>query len=564
MILLGEIFALLQVLGVFIPHGLDQFVVGDILVGGVFLANLLNYNKPAVTIATTANDFTAPAVSQSTQVQVSSEFTYPAGTVFFIGNSLYQAVSSQVVPAGSGAGNITLQNLDDGRTSHTFNEPGYSPTQIWSIPELPPGRMGDYGMGRYWQSLPNGINFIAGDIVGGPSGTPAYNYRDSVLKVSENALISGGGFFSVPSNLGLINAMRFTSQLDASLGQGPLMVSTPGGVFSCNAPTDRTTWRSLTSPILSESLIGFGGTGQDSTTVINGDLIMRSPDGLRSLLMARRDFWSWGNTPISFEVQPVLNQDLTAGIPFESSVQFDNRMLTTCSPVQAGSVWYFPNMISLNFDPLSSIQGKAASVYDGVWNGMNIIKMIANVFNGVVRCFAFCYNTATSTLEVREILTTGTLDDGVTPITWSFETPMLFNTPGEKGYFDLSTLEDCEFYVSGVTPGQPVNFTVSYRSDFSSAWTPWHSFTLPAPSSPNAEQGVRLGLGRPKSGIGNNSNSTATSSGRWFQLQFVMQGSCVFKGLRIAASRQPQTEFARPLPSDRISVIENDTTGDGG
>lgn len=530
-------------------------------------ATLLNYNKPAVTIATLAQGFSAPTIGMAIQMQVSAEFTYPAGTVMFIDNGQYQVVSAQTQAAGAGAGNVTLQNLDDGRTNHTFNLTGYTQTQIWSIPELPPGRMGDYGMGRIWMSLPNGINFIAGDIVGGPSGTPAYNYRDAVLKVSENQLLAGGGYFSVPSNLGLINAMRFTSQLDASLGQGPLMVSTPGGVFSCNAPTDRTTWQSLTNPILSESLIGFGGTGQDSTVVINGDLIMRSPDGLRSLLMARRDFWSWGNTPISFEVQPILNSDDPNGVPFESSVQFDNRMLVACTPVQQGGQWYFTNIIALNFDPLSSLQGKENSVYDGVWSGPNIIKMISNVFNGVTRCFAFCFNTTTSTIEVHELLPTANpsnLDDGATPIQWSFMTPMLFNTAGEKGFFDLCTLEDGEFYVSGVTPGQPVQFTVSYRSDYTTTWTQWHSFTLPAPASPNAEQGVRLGLGRPPSGIGNNSNSTATSSGRWFQLQFVITGSCVFKGLRVAVSRQPQTEFARPIPGDGITDTERDSVGDGG
>ena len=481
-------------------------------------------------------------------MQLTVAFTHSVPVTVFIDGAQYQVVSSAVGPPVGGGNIVYLQNLDDGRTGHVFNATGTSATQLFSIPELPPGRMMAYGMGRLWQSLPNGISFIAGDIVGGPSGSPTYNFRDAVLKVSENALLSQGGFFSVPSNLGIISAMQFTSQLDASLGQGPLMVVTPGGVFSCNAPVDRTTWQSLTNPILSESLIGLGGLGQNSTLVANGDMLFRAVDGIRSLIMARRDFWSWGNAPISFEMNRVINADNANGLPFGSAVQFDNRMLMTCQPALASTGgWINSGLIALNFDPVSSLQGKGASVYDGLWTGINVLQIIEGQFNGVHRCFAFTYNTDSNQIEIVELLTTGTLDNGTTPITWQFEAPVLFRDVKGKAYYDLISLEDGEFYVSDLTPGQTVNFVVEYRPDFSNQWYPWHSFSLTQPpNAPFPGYGARLGLGK-ADGVGTGNGTVNSNFGRWIQTRWTITGHCVWKGSKVSGSMQPQTQFARVI-----------------
>ena len=50
----------------------------------------------------------------------------------------------------------------------------------------------------------------------------------------------------------------------------------------------------MTSPIVTESAIGFGGCGQDAAVVVNGDLILKSEDGsVYSLKLARQDFDQW-------------------------------------------------------------------------------------------------------------------------------------------------------------------------------------------------------------------------------------------------------------------------------
>jgi len=116
-------------------------------------------------------------------------------------------------------------------------------TSIIPLPELPPGRMLVYGHGRIWQAQPDGVSFVAGDLVGSGSGSNVaptnYNYEDAVLHVSQNRFLANGTTFKIPGGRVQINAMQFVSVLDASLGQGDLQVFTNEIVFSCDTPSDR-------------------------------------------------------------------------------------------------------------------------------------------------------------------------------------------------------------------------------------------------------------------------------------------------------------------------------------
>ncbi len=533
------------------PLGVTAFITdysGSINVVGVL--------KTAMTTANAGVDQPVHLTSAYTQ-------SIPKN-VYFDSGYQFTVDGYETVPVAA-ATSLTLKNLNDTRSGHVFNSGTTVATKIWNFPELPAGRMGDYGMGRNWMALPDGTSFIAGDIVGGSSGSSAYNFRDAVLKTSENSFLANGGAFRVPSNLGAITAMRFTSQLDASLGQGALMVATPNGVFSCNANADRSTWQSLTTPILSESLIGLGGLSQNSTIVVNGDLMFRATDGIRSLIMARRDFNSWGNAPISYEMKRVIDGDNAQGLPWCSASQFDNRMMMTSSPASGDCGNYFQSLISLNLDPVSSLQGKSSSVYDGMWTGLNILQFVDGMFNGVRRCFAFTYspedtgfkdangNPIYGKIKLYEILKQNQdrFDDSTIPITWSFETPMFFRSAEGKGFFDLIKLENGEFYVSDIKAGDKVSFKVEYRPDFSQCWYPWHEFSVcNSNDSTVPAYGARLGLGSPDGDVCNDVNSARSNIGRWFQLRFTISGHCVFKGAKIAASLQTETAFAKPICSD--------------
>ena len=265
-------------------------------------------------------------------------------------------------------------------------------------------------MGRVWESMIDGISFLGGDIVDSSSGSPAYNNRDSVLKITQNQYLNGGGLFRVPGSVGSIQAMKFVAMLDVSLGQGALQIFTPTNVFTCNAPVDDTVWATTTNPILTQALIGAGGISQDSVSPSNGDLIFRSADGLiRSLLLARLDFNQWGNTPISREVTRILQSENLSLLPFSTSVVFDNRFLMGANMVQGSRGVYSTSIVALNFDPISNLQGKSESVYDGQWQGLNILKFItdgngnAPYFNRHVQraVSAVCLNQDLTQIEIH-------------------------------------------------------------------------------------------------------------------------------------------------------------------
>ena len=425
--------------------------------------------------------------------------------------------------------------------------------------ELPPGGMGAYGS-QNWFALPDFRQFTASDQVGDSSGTQANNYRDAVLNISRNDYLAGGGNFVVPGTAGEIKALVFVPTLDASLGQGPLQVFTPNTVFTCNVPTNFLEWQSVTNPILAESMISYGGLGQWSTVVANSDTIMRAVDGIRSEILARRDFNTWGNTPISREVDPIVSADPASLLPLTSAVVFDNRLLMTTQPVVGPQGVYWQQLIALNFDPVSSLRGKAASVYDGSWSGLNIYQVIKGQFSGIERCFALCYNATTKKNELYEILKQGQgfFDNGTERIVSAFRTGVLLREASGKTPFDLCRLVDGEIYLDSIQ--QTTDIQVWYRPDSYPCWIPWTKFSICAPvmtDDPLSKPGyrTRIGLGEPSGKPCEPGNNRPFRTGYFLQLRFVITGPFRFLGGKIKAVLEPQEQFARPAGCCENEVV---------
>ena len=412
-------------------------------------------NKPVITVGILSSSLTVPPQGVSVTANLTANYTGPSSENVTINGNFYTIIA--LTPAAPGPLVLTVLNEND--------TPGGTVaigTNIYSIPQLPAARMGTYGMGRIWLCLSDGLRFIASDIVGGASGTLQNNFRDAVLNIAENDYLAGGGAFRVPGSVGDIKAMLFVALLDASLGQGPLQILTGENIFACQAPADRATWASLTYPILVESLKGSGGISQAAASLANGDLIFRSADGnVRSLLMARLDFNRWGNTPISHEMQRVLDLENKSLLSFDSSTAFDNRFLLAAMPAQGLRGVYFPSILALNFDPLSSLREKQQSVWDGEWTGLNVLSLVSGTFNGVLRCFALCLSTDLTQIELHEILLTGTAsyDDGSTPIPTYFESPVLDFGDRKGGGHTYKRLAYGEVYLDGIVG--PVTFKPS-------------------------------------------------------------------------------------------------------
>jgi hypothetical protein len=447
-------------------------------------------------------------------------------TAVDVGNNSFSAINSSCHPVGS---IITSGTVVSWRHSGI---------------QLPPGRMGDYGMGRNWICLADGKQFLASDSVGFSSGTQANNYRDSVLYITENTYLAGGGNFTVPGSIGDITFMRFTSALDASLGQGPLQVGTTNSVFSCQSPVERLAWQDVTNPILAQSYIGHGGCGQGNTVVVNSDIITRSVDGLLSLTLARRDFEKWGSSLISNEVAPILRRDSPDLLQYGSSVSFDNRLLVTCSPVLSDSGIYHLGVVPILYDNISTLQGKSPPAYDSLaWSGLNIFQMVTGTFGKRQRCFAFGLNLVDSSLELYEIGTelSGVYDNANVPINWSFETGTLFNQKDSSKRIPLR-LSDGEVYVDNLTG--TVEFQAFYKPDQWNCWVPWFSWS--ECSAGGKQFRPRMGLGEPSSRDCDASNGRQLRDAYSYQFKLVVRGHCRVLGAKLKASVQPEPAFAKP------------------
>jgi len=345
--------------------------------------------------------------------------------------------------------------------------------------------------------------------------------------------------------------------LDNSLGQGPVQVFTNDSVFSCNIPVDRSTWQNLTTPLLPASVLGAGAASQASVSLANGDLIFRSADGLiRSLLMARLDYNQWGNTPISFEVSRILEGENTSLLNYSTTAVFDNRFLMGAGLQQTTRGVYSTKLVALNFDPISSLRGKDSSIYDGQWDGLNVLQLVEGFFNGVDRCFAICLSQDLTQIEIHEILTTdaANFDDVDTPITLSFESATLFNylpsqanpRPANLAH-DYLQLSYGELYVDSFVAD--TQFQAFYKPDQWPNWVPWYSWT--EKFNPNPKQGdpgfrPRMGLPIPDIKPCDETNERPLREGFCFQVKLVITGKCRFLGARFSADIKPQPKFAKP------------------
>lgn len=332
--------------------------------------------------------------------------------------------------------------------------------------EVPVGTAMAYGSGRLWVVV-NGNQFVAGDIAFGPSGTTQYGLEDSILKFTENSYLNGGGAFSVPAQAKQINAIVFAYVQNTATGQGPLMVFTDKFVFSCNASSDRDTWQNTRSPIQTTVLQGFGSlSAQATVSSTNGDIYFRAPDGLRSLILAVRDYGTFGNTPISTEMDRALNGDTPFLLKFASAVEFDNRLLFTVAPVNNTYNAWHRGLGVLDFFLISGMGQKSPPAYDGIWTGVQPYQIIAGDFSDVQRCFVFSRN-AEGLTELWEVSKSDRFDNGEDRIMSMLETrSMDFGNE-----FELKRLEAVELWSERLAGRTDID--VFFKEDQYPCWHPW-------------------------------------------------------------------------------------------
>ncbi len=488
-----------------------------------------------------------PGVLTAPFVHLAAAFTGSVGDII----NINPVGGFRVLAIAGGGLDLTVDNYNATPIGATVAA-GNQATWTAAGNELPAGRMAAYGLGRNWMCLIDGKQFVASDLVGGSSGTLANNFRDAVLNVTENNYLLGGGYFSIPGSYGEIRAFCFAETIDSSLGQGALQVFTDRNVFSCNAPVDRLTWQNLNNPILTESAKGGGGLSQWSTFNVNSDIISRSRDGIRSLTLTRREFNTWGNVPVSREVQPQIDRDSDDLLRFTSGVEFDNRALQLSQGVLNPTRGvYFTRIIPQNQDPNSSLRGKEPSIYDALfWQGLNIFRIVRGTFANTERCFMFTLNNATAKIELWELLPEATkeiydaIDDR---IVWSFEAFLDF---GQKNpaVRDRLRLDEAEIYVDELRG--KVDFQAYFKPWNFPCWQRWLSWqecednTIASETQPAYR--YRMGLGEPDPSLCDTTNNLPLREGHLFQFKLVVTGHCRFLGGKFGAWTVPEPEWAKP------------------
>lgn len=424
-------------------------------------------------------------------------------------------------------------------------------------PKLPAGQAMDYYMGRIW--LANGREYIAGDIVGTPgsvsSGTAPYDYTDSILNITENTFLTLGGTFIVPTNAGNIRALAHNANLDTQLGEGLLFVFTRNSIYSVNVTPTRTQWAALEEPIQRVAQINFGTTSDRSIVAVNGDLFYQATDGVRSLTMAIRYFEQWGNVGLSDEERRATDLNDRSLLRYGSGINFDNRLWQTVLPEECPAGVCHAGIMPLDFDLISTIGERLPPAWEGLLEGLKVLRLLEADFGGRQRAFALVWSELNEQIEVWEFTTTSRFDEnesGEARVTTVVETPSYtWSNP-----FELKELETLELWVDKIF-GR-VEFTAYFRPDQYPCWVYWHHWeecaqrnecdapdALPTcyPTQTYREQ-FRSTMVLPKPVAGcDRTNARPLIYGYSFQIRLVIKGWHRIRGILVHANPRDKGAF---------------------
>lgn len=343
--------------------------------------------------------------------------------------------------------------------------------------EVPVGTQMAYGMGRVCVAVKNNRQVAFGDLYGSHDGSEVVvngktkrkkNFDDpgdSVLQFSEATYLNEGFNASIAFALGEITGMRFAPQQDSAVGDGELLVFSESGVSSFFLSQPREFWKD--SAFQRVTLLGIGGRGHSMIVPFNGDLWFRSDDGWRSYRQARAEIQGWAHLPLSTEVAEYMRSDTPNLLKFGSAINFDNRLIATCSPRPNQGKVYHTGLTALDFDVLSTFGQATKPAWDGHWSKLKFLKLVSGKFDGVNRAFAFAID-ADGKNQIYE-LTVNAYDDFDGPVEWSMEMrSMDFDTPMNE-----KEILGGDLWISEVT--DEVEIEVESKTDSEPDWQPWTS-----------------------------------------------------------------------------------------
>lgn len=394
-----------------------------------------------------------------------------------------QAEQFLIIQAGD---DVTLPLIWDGETLRRSK----GITNVAVVPgtpgvnEIPAGTAMDYYMGRLWY-VQGGVA-MAGDMVGGNSGTIAYDFRDAVLNVTECPLVLGGDGFQVPAQDGVIRGLAHSANIDAALGQGRLFMGTRKAIYALNVPVSRNDWIATTKntqPLVTVVQINNGWVNDRGILPVNGDLFYQSLEpAVRSLMQSMRYFGQWGNKQISANEQRILQYNDRALLKHCSGAYFNSRMLQTALPAETPQGVIHQALIPMDFIPISSFGAEHPPNWEGMHEGLDYMQLTTGDFGGRERCFTTIRSRDDHSIQLWEI-TNFLKDDlnysdvGDNRVSWVIEFPAF--TWGDAAM--LKRLVGCEIWADRLYG--TVQFTLEYRPDSQVCWNPWHAWKKCSPRS---------------------------------------------------------------------------------
>jgi hypothetical protein len=530
-------------------------------VGYVVPAGTIIRDAGGAVLCTTLANFVIPAFGNPVALPVWVNPAVGAPQAVTIDGNAWQitAVAPVAPPA---ANHVLLVNI-----SATPADVVPADSELSTVSELPAATCMDYYMGRIWYAQDR--QYTAGDIVLGPAGTTAYRKRDSILKITENPLALAGDGFVVPTEDGIIRALKHTANLDTALGEGQLFAFTRKTIYSLSVPVTRANWITTTEPLQKVAQLRNGTFGDRNVVNINGDLFYLSWDGYRSLFVAVRDFSQWGNTPISRNINRLLNFNDRGLLSLSSGVYFDNRMLQTTLPQQTEVGIAYDGMAVLDFDLVSSLEDTATNVqrqppaWEGWWQGVKLLQLFEGDYGGLQRAFAAVL-AQDGGIEVWELTTNQRNDQDDNRVEWFIETPAwTWDTP-----FELKRLDGGEIWFDRVYG--TVYLDVFYRPDSEACWQPWYRTEFCSartscedvvnpicyPEQPYGENyKFPVTLPTPPYAACQYLNARPMNYGYQFQMKIVVKGWCRIRGIMVHAipvQKPPFQGMACATPSSTL------------
>lgn len=366
---------------------------------------------------------------------------------------------------------------------------GVNPARRAVDGEVPVGSLTAFIHGRMAVASSDGTNQIAvGDIVYGNDATTT----NDVIKFTETQYWANGGAFGAPVYVGDITGMAAMAYLDTGTGQNELVVLGTEGAVSLDLSQPRNQW--LDSSILRISLIGGGCISTHSLAKMNGDLLFRSQEGIRSYRNSRSEFQqTWRQTPISSDVRQWIATDAPSLLQYNSQVSWNNMLFSTCAPRTApannpfaGHHRYHLGFVVMDAWPESNTLREGASVWHGMWTGIRPVQFVQGNVRGVDRCFAFSYDCdgRNRLYEIATDRTRDVVNGELIKIQSSYDTGELGTIERVSNSFMLKRLGGGMIEMSDVR--EEVDVTVKYRPDNSLCWVELDDFTVGCDCQPLA------------------------------------------------------------------------------